>query len=40
LIGSEVPVPRSLAKLFARPTQCTEIDADLASLRGALRTGG
>ena len=37
LIGREVPVPKSLAKLFARPTGCTEIDADLASLRAALR---
>jgi threonine synthase len=39
LIGREVTVPESLAKLFARPTQCTEIDAELASLRGALRDG-
>lgn len=39
LIGREVPVPQSLAKLFARPSQCTEIDADLASLQGALRDG-
>lgn len=36
LIGRKVPVPGSLAKLFARPTQCTEIEADLASLRTAL----
>ncbi|HEX8757364.1 MAG TPA: threonine synthase [Steroidobacteraceae bacterium] len=39
LIGREVPVPQSLARLFARPSQCTEIDADLASLQGALRDG-
>ncbi|HEU5443300.1 MAG TPA: threonine synthase [Steroidobacteraceae bacterium] len=39
LIGREVPVPQSLAKLFARPSQCTEIDAELASLQGALRDG-
>jgi threonine synthase len=38
LIGRDVPMPDSLAKLFARPTECTEIDADLASLRDALRT--
>ncbi|MGA7539513.1 MAG: threonine synthase [Steroidobacteraceae bacterium] len=40
LIGREVPMPESLAKLFARPTEFTEIDADLASLRDALRTAG
>ena len=40
LVGREIAVPESLAKLFARPTQCTEIDADLASLRDALRDGG
>jgi threonine synthase len=39
LIGREVAVPQSLAKLLARPTQCTEIDAELASLRDALRDG-
>jgi threonine synthase len=39
LIGREVVVPESLAKLFARPSECTEIDADLASLRAALREG-
>ena len=36
LIGRDIPVPESLAKLFARPSECTEIDADLASLRDAL----
>jgi threonine synthase len=36
LIGREIPVPETLARLFARPAQCTEIGADLASLRGAL----
>src|SRR5690348_7383469 len=39
LIGRPVPVPESLARLFARPSECTEIEADLASLRGALRDG-
>jgi threonine synthase len=39
LIGRKVPVPETLAKLFARPTQCTEIEADLASLRAALSVG-
>jgi len=39
LIGREIPVPESLARLFARPSECTEIDADLASLRDALRDG-
>ncbi|MGH8170222.1 MAG: threonine synthase, partial [Steroidobacteraceae bacterium] len=39
LIGREVPVPESLGRLFARPSQCTEIDAGLASLRDALRDG-
>jgi threonine synthase len=39
LIGRPVAVPESLAKLFARPTACTEIEADLASLRGALADG-
>lgn len=37
LIGRQVPVPESLARLFARPTARTEIDADLDSLRDALR---
>ncbi|MGH8295688.1 MAG: threonine synthase [Steroidobacteraceae bacterium] len=39
LIGRELEVPESLAKLFARPSACTEIDAELASLRDALRDG-
>jgi len=39
LIGHDVPVPQSLARLFARPSACTEIDAELASLRDALRDG-
>ena len=37
LIGRTVPVPDTLAKLFARPTQCVEIDADLSALRAALQ---
>ena len=39
LIGREVPVPDSLAKLFARPAERTEIDANLAALRSALSEG-
>jgi threonine synthase len=37
LIGRPITVPDTLTKLFARPTQCTEIDADLSALRAALR---
>jgi threonine synthase len=37
LIGREVPVPETLARLFARPTQYIEIDATLAALRAVLR---
>jgi len=36
LIGRKVPLPQTLGKLFARPTQCTEIAADLTALRAAL----
>jgi threonine synthase len=36
LIGRDVPVPHTLAQLFARPAQCLEIDATLAALRAAL----
>ena len=39
LIGREVPVPESLARLFARPSAYQEIAADLASLRDALGDG-
>ena len=39
LIGREVPVPESLGKLFARPSACTEIDADVAALRASLTEG-
>ncbi|HEY0768402.1 MAG TPA: threonine synthase [Steroidobacteraceae bacterium] len=39
LIGRAVPVPDTLAKLFARPTQCVEIDADLSALRAVLQRG-
>jgi threonine synthase len=39
LIGRPIAVPDTLAKLFARPTQCTEIQPDLASLRAALSVG-
>jgi threonine synthase len=36
LIGREVAVPEALARLFARPVECTEIDASLPALRGGL----
>lgn len=39
LIGRPVAVPESLAKLFARPAEFAEIDADLASFRDALTDG-
>jgi threonine synthase len=39
LIGRQVPVPETLARLFARPTQFTEIDPELSSLRAALSAG-
>ena len=37
--GREVSVPGTLAKLFARPTEFTEIAPDLSSLRAALSVG-
>lgn len=40
LIGRKVRMPESLASLFARPTARTEIEADLGSLRDALREDG
>jgi threonine synthase len=36
IIGRSIAVPDTLAKLFARPTECTEIEADLSALRTAL----
>ncbi len=36
LVGRPVPVPEALEKLFRRPSQYNEIDATLASLRGAM----
>jgi threonine synthase len=36
LIGEEVPIPESLMRLFARPTACTEIPANLDGLRAGL----
>jgi threonine synthase len=39
LIGRAVPVPETLARLFARPTDCSEIEPDLHALRAALRAG-
>ena len=40
LIGHSVPVPESLARLFARPSRCVEIDPTLAALRAALEAQG
>ncbi len=40
LIGHSVPVPESLAQLFARPVRCVEIDAALGALRAALEVEG
>jgi threonine synthase len=39
LIGRKVPVPGTLAKLFARPAEFTAIEPDLSSLRAALSVG-
>ena len=39
LIGRDVPVPDTLARLLARPVECEEIDATLAALRGVLLEG-
>jgi threonine synthase len=36
LIGREVPLPDSLARLYTRPTAVTEVDAQLSALRAAL----
>jgi len=36
LIGREIPVPETLARLLARPVQCVEIEPTLAALRAAL----
>jgi threonine synthase len=36
LVGRPVPVPAALERLFRRPSQYNEIDATLASLRGAM----
>ena len=36
LIGRNVPVPESLARLFELPVQATEIAADIAALRQGL----
>jgi len=40
LIGRAVPVPPSLAALFARPSESTELEADLAALRALLEERG
>jgi threonine synthase len=39
LIGRPVPVPGTLAKLFARRAEFTTIEPDLSSLRAALSVG-
>jgi threonine synthase len=39
LIGRKVPVPETLAKLFARRAEFTTIEPDLSSLRAALSVG-
>jgi threonine synthase len=39
LIARQVPVPETLAKLFARPTEFTEIEPELPALREALSHG-
>lgn len=36
IIGRSVPLPPALARLFELPTQCVEIEPDLAALRAAL----
>lgn len=40
LIGTTVPVPDTLARLFSRPARCAEIDASPAALRAALDDQG
>jgi threonine synthase len=40
LTGRAVPMPESLARLFARPVRCAEIGADLGELRAALAMKG
>jgi threonine synthase len=39
LIGRPVPMPETLAKLFARPTEVTEIEPELSALRAAVGAG-
>ncbi|MGH8134273.1 MAG: threonine synthase [Steroidobacteraceae bacterium] len=36
LVGRALAVPETLARLFARPVHCVEIDATLSALRGVL----
>ena len=36
LIGRKIPVPETLARLFARPAEFIEIGPDLAALRTEL----
>ncbi|HEY2274722.1 MAG TPA: threonine synthase [Steroidobacteraceae bacterium] len=40
LVGRSVPIPEGLARLFARPARCVEIDSTLAALRAALAAQG
>jgi threonine synthase len=39
LIGRKIPVPETLARLFARPTEFSELEPDLPALRAALSAG-
>jgi threonine synthase len=36
LVGAALPMPENLARLFARPTRYTEIDANLEMLKRSL----
>jgi threonine synthase len=37
LVGKPVPMPPSLAQLFARAVHCVDIEATLPALRAALQ---
>jgi threonine synthase len=36
LVGRQIEMPQSLAKLFSRPVSCAELEPTLAALAGAL----
>jgi threonine synthase len=36
LVGAALPMPENLTRLYARPTRCTEIDANLEMLKRSL----